>query len=202
MDQTLEHYRSLIYKTATLVVALVEDEFDDVVQVLSIKVWRAVLAFDAERWTRSTDPARARDAYVFMCLTNQVKDLKSKKRRSKLELSLELVADGDEKSGFKSRDRFEAAHGLSVDADVVYAAVEEVAPLLPNTLTDQEREIVALLTCDFKQTEAATLLGLGKRDMERAMRSIRLKLADWKPSPREPGVVVEFPRAAPLAEAA
>lgn len=167
-------YRGLVFKTASLIVASVEDDFDDIVQVLWIKVWRA---------RESYDPARSRmpeRRYVFMCLTNQVKDIMSKRRRG--ELSLEVIAVD---SGFESRDRFDAQY-LSVDHQVVYGEVEDPVPLLPNTLTELEREIVALLTQDYRQTEAARLLGIEKRDMERSMRAIRSKMADWRPTTAEP----------------
>jgi hypothetical protein len=40
---------------------------------------------------------------------------------------------------------------------------------------------VLLLYRDYKQSESARHLGLEKHKMERAMRSIRQKLADWRP---------------------
>lgn len=163
-------YRGLVFKTASLIVGTVEDDFDDIVQVLWIKVWRARESFDP---TRSRMPEKR---YVFMCLTNQVKDLKNKRRRG--ELSLEMVAEG---SGLESRDSFDAQY-LAVDREVVYAEVEESDPLLPNTLTQLEREIIALLSQDYRQTEAAAVLGIEKRDIERSMRSIRTKMADWRPT--------------------
>lgn len=157
---------------------------EDVQQVLRLKVWRALVAFD---------PARARgmnrDRYVFMCLRDQAKDLANKRKRR--ELYIEDLTDdylGDER--LSSRDRFDARY-LSTTHDENFGAVEDDDLLIPNTLTAAEVEIVVLLYREYKQSEVARRLGLEKREMERAMRSIRQKLADWRPAP--PAVVAPEP---------
>ena len=43
---TLRHYEGLIFRTARFAAPLVEDDFEDVQQVLRIKCWRALLAYD------------------------------------------------------------------------------------------------------------------------------------------------------------
>ena len=182
--EALGHYRGLIYKTATLVVGTVEDDFEDVVQVLYIKAWYAIRHYDRGRSRMS------RDRFVFMCLRNQVKDLQKKRRRG--ELSLEAMTEYVTDEGLQSGDRFHAKY-LAAGHQDVYGEVEREPLVLPNTLSTQERQVVAMLASDYKQTEAASALGLGKRDMERLMRSIRTKLADWCPSPREPGELVALP---------
>lgn len=175
----ISHYRALVHKTASLILGhlevvgapwAIEDDFDDLVQTLWIKCWRAMGTYDAEK-SRMTQ-----DTYVFMCMTNQVKDIRKRRRRGGV--SLEALTDD---LGLESVDQVAIAH-LQVDCEVVYAEVEDTEPLLPNTLSVEELAILALLAQDYRQTEAAVLLGIEKRDMERAMRSIRAKMADWKPT--------------------
>lgn len=171
-DVDLEQFRGLVHKTASMVVGTVEDEYDDIVQVLWIKVWKAQLAYDP---TRSRMTVKA---YTFGCLVNQVKDIKKKRRRGHFETSLEGLA---ESVGLESRDSV-VTPALVSTASEVYAEVEVEAPHLPNTLTEVELQAVVLLAADYKHKEAAQLLGLGDRQMDRLVRSVKLKLADWKPS--------------------
>lgn len=180
----ISHYRGLVYKTASLVRGhlemvgapwAVEDDFDDLVQVLWTKCWRATLSYD------SAKSGMTQDKYVFMCMTNVVKDIKKRRRRGGV--SLEALTDD---LGLESVDQVTVAH-LHVDDEVVYAEVEEAdsRPLLPNTLSAGELGLLGLLVQDYRQTEAALLLGIEKRELERMMRSIRMKMADWKPTSAE-----------------
>lgn len=173
----LAHYEGLITTTASrLLGAGVEMEFDDIAQMLRIKVWRALDSFDP---SRSRMP---RQNYVFMCLRDQAKDLGKRKRYGTRSL------DGLLGEGEQLRDRFEAQHGLSVSHDEAFSVVEDDSCAVPNTLTAVERDVVLWLYRDYRQSEVARQLGLDKREMERLMRSIRQKLADWRPT-------VEAPRA-------
>lgn len=163
----LAHYRGLVVSTAALVVGKVEMEFDDIVQVLWVKVWHAV---------EKHDPARSektQDEFVFGCLQNQVIDLKRRRRHRTV---------GFDDLGFQSQDRLENELGLTVDQEAVYGQAEEEAMLLPNTLTLEERGLIALLTEGYRQAEAARFLGWTPAVMARTMRSVREKLADWAPS--------------------
>ena len=54
----------------------VQEEYEDIVSVLRIKVWRALCAFDP---ARSSMPVQR---YVFSCVKNQAKDLVKKRRRT------------------------------------------------------------------------------------------------------------------------
>lgn len=170
----LRHYEGLVFSTARRVVAFTEEEFEDIQQVLRLKVFKALLAYDPSRAKRL-----ARDAYVFMCVRDQAKDIAKRRRRG--ELLIEDIApaqaDGER---LPSRDSFEQRY-LSAGHDEIYGSIEDDDCLVPNTLTVLERTIVVRLYRDFKQSEIARELGLEKREMERAMRSIRQKLADWQP---------------------
>lgn len=172
----IEFYEGLVFKTASMYSSYVEEDFEDIQQVLRIKVWRALEAFDP---TRSN---MTRQRYVFSCVKNQCKDLVKKKRRN--ELFIEDLAPVEVEQGQLGgpRDRFDWRY-LSADADQAYGAVESAPPLIPSTLSKLEREVLALLYLDFSQKEAATLLGVRRNEMERAVKSLRDKMADWRPTP-------------------
>lgn len=182
----VDYYEGLVFKTASLVMEQRggnTDDFEDVRQDLRITVWKALVAFS---------PAKAKqpiDKFVFTCLTNRVKDIHRKRRLP--EISMEDVAPNGS-SGFDNhvvtRDEFEAEH-LAVEAELVFASVEEHALILPSTLSHDERQIVLLLYCDRTQTEAAEELGLTRSQMETRVKRIREKLGDWRPSAE----VIRFP---------
>lgn len=160
----------------------VQMEQEDVQQILRIKLYRALVSFSPERIRKRGESAEnARKRYVFMCLTDQSKDLRKRKRRTEDSLEELAPADMDRPSpGVQSRDRFELRY-LSSSHEQVYGYVEDDDLVLPTTLSSIERQVVAGLMSDYKQAEVARQLGLEKREMEKVMRSIRLKLADWKP---------------------
>ncbi len=114
---------------------------------------------------------------MFSCVKNQEKDLLKRRRRGEV-----FFADvlGDAPSGEEHVDRFEGRY-LAVDADVVYEEVERELPLIPSTLSELERDVVALLYVDFTRREVQRRLGLSRPELERVTRSIRTKMADWRP---------------------
>lgn len=155
----VEHYEGLIFTHSLRIVGRVEDDLDDIRQTYRIKVWTALAAYDPARCRTSVD------RWVFCCLKNAEKDMLKKRRRGELHLE-----DVDVSERFQS-----------VDAEVVYAQVEASRPLLPNTLSGLELRAVVLLYRGYKQTEAARRLGIDARAMKRIVRSVRDKMADWKP---------------------
>jgi DNA-directed RNA polymerase specialized sigma24 family protein len=136
-------YEGLVRKTASMIAPLVQEEYDDIVAILRIKVWRALVAYDASRASLPVE------RYVFMCVTNQKKDILKRKRRHEVPL--------------------DESYDDPVDAELVYAAIEDVTPVIPNTLGMLERQ-------------AAQLLGLTRREMERTLEGVRTKMADWRPT--------------------
>lgn len=165
----------------------VQDDFEDICQFLRIKVYRALLSYDARKARAIREDGRdPRDAYVFSCVKNGAKDLFKRGQRD--EVFLEDLApassfdSSDGRPGLKSRDRFEHEIGMTSTHEQVYGTVEDDDVLVPNTLSDLEKHVVVLLYRDYRQSEVARKLGLPKRDMERTMRSIRQKLADWRPN--------------------
>lgn len=155
----VERYEGLIFTHSLRVLGRVDDDLDDIRQQYRIKVWTALVAYDPERCRTDVD------RFVFFCLKNAEKDMLKRRRRP--EVSLE-TADPSERQG-------------AVDAEVVYAQVEAEQPLLPSTLSGLEVRAVVLLYRGYRQTEAARRLGIDARAMKRTVRSIRDKMADWKP---------------------
>lgn len=163
----IKFYEGLIFTTASMYAPQVEEEFDDICQLLRMKAWRALELFD---------PARSKmpvERYVFMCIKNRCKDLVTKHRRGEVYIEDQRWADGD-------LDPFEARY-LSADHDQTFGIVDAGLPLVPSTLTGIERQVVVLLYRDRTQAEIARTMGLRRSEMERTMRSIRAKMADWKP---------------------
>lgn len=153
-------YEGLVRKTAGMIAPLVQEEYEDIAAILRIKVWRALEAYD---------PSRARqpvERYVFMCVTNQKKDLLKRKRRHEVPL--------------------EDTYEVWVDPDVVFGEVEDVTPVIPSTLSGLERELIARLYVGYTERQAAQLLGLTRSQVERALDGVRVKMADWRPSAPTP----------------
>lgn len=163
----LEYYAGLVFKTSQMYERVLDMDREDIQQILQIKVWRSLEAFDA---TRSSVPV---ERYVFGCVRNQVKDLvKARFRRLKWG-SETYIEDEARNSDGSWKASFELEH-LSVELEL-----EEVG--LPSTLTSDERHVVALLYVGYKQTEIAGLLEVDRRDVTRSLRSVRTKMDHLRP---------------------
>lgn len=179
----IRYYEGLVRKTAARYVPFVEEDFEDICSIFRAKVWRALVSFDPER-SRMTQ-----DKFVFSCVKNQGKDLVKRRKRDEAFIS-------DERD--QGTDAFDARY-LQRASDDVYGRIEDGVLLLPSTLTETERFVLGLLYLDYSQKEAILLLRLSKREMERAVRAIREKMADWRPSVSESVVVaLDALPAAPL----
>lgn len=153
----IPYYEGLIRKTASMCAPKVQEEYEDIVSIFRVKVWRALGTYDPSRSTMTVQ------AYVFSCVKNQEKDLLKRKRRQ--EVFFDEVPD-------VSR----------LDHHDVYGDVEREQPVIPSTLTAVEREVIVRLHMDYSQRDIAATLGLTRSEMERVVRSIRVKMADWRPS--------------------
>lgn len=173
----LRLYEGLIFSTARRYSIFVEEDLEDIQQILRVKVFRALESYDGSKALPRTDGRSPRDAYVFQCVRNQAKDLLKKKPRHETYIDDVGLADDGE-----GRDWFEGAFGVATTHDEVYGQIEDDDLVVPNTLTDLERRVICLLYAGYRQSEVARSLSLVKRDMERAMRSIRLKMEDWRPT--------------------
>ncbi len=149
-------YEGLVRKTASMIQPYVQEEYDDIVAILRIKVWRALDAFDPERARQPVE------RYVFMCVANQKKDLLKRKRRQEVPL--------------------DETYDAPVDPDVVYGDVEDVTPVLPNSLTELEYELIKRLYLGYTERQVGRMLGLTRSEMERALESVREKMADKRPA--------------------
>lgn len=176
----LREYEGLVAATARRLVSHVDYEVEDIEQILWVKVYKALLAYDEKRWIkRGTDGRGRRDHYVNMCVRDQAKDIIRKRRHG--EAFIEDLAPSDELEGRRPRESFDLQY-LSTTHEDNYGEVEEGVPVIPNTLSSLEVRIVVLLYRDYKQSEVSRRLGLDKREMERHMRSIRTKMEDWRPT--------------------
>lgn len=170
MTVELANYEGLVFRTAQMYSPLLDDDEDDVRQVLRIKVWKALLAFDPAKATQTTEK------YVFMCVRNQVKDLLKKKKRPE-----DFIEDKAPADSPVVRERFECDH-LSATPDEIFAEVEDEGIPLPSTLDALERDVALLLYLDFNQTEIARELCVTRQRVRAAHASVKLKMADWRPS--------------------
>lgn len=186
----LGSYEPLVRSTAVLIVAQLaervgpEDGVEDVMQLLRVKVWQALHYYGAGRMPRrdGEGASRTRDRYVFMCLMNLKKDILKRKRV--MTLMIEDVAParvGYHRDRPGPRDAFEAKY-LAESREDVYGPVDEPPPLVPNTLTGFERDVMLLLYRDYTHREIAQRLGASKGEVLSAVRALRSKLGDWRPA--------------------
>lgn len=178
----ITYYEGLVRKTASIYAARIQEDYEDICSILRIKVWRALETYDP---ARSSQPV---ERYVFGCVTNQIKDLLKRKRRTEvfwLDMPNAQVEDD-----YRARFPTETAL-LQVSDEEVYAEVERETPVIPSTLSRTEREVVLRLYVGLNQREVGSAVGLTRSEMERVVRSIRTKMADWRPT-----VAVEQPLAA------
>lgn len=174
-------YEGLIYSTAARYAPLLDDDIEDVAQLLRVKVWQALEAYDRRRVRIVATNAKER--FVFSCVTNRVKDmLKAQSRLNSARQS--SVPHYIEDESRANPDRFQQDY-LFVSDDEVFATVEEESYELPSTLTEFERAVVVLLLLDFNQTQIAGVLSASRARVRSAHTSVKEKMADWKPSAAE-----------------
>lgn len=182
----LAHYEGLVRKTASMYVDHCEEDYDDICQIFRIKVWKALLSFDSSRVKKNSklSPEKQRDRFVFACLKNQAKDLVKRVKRNWL--YIEDIAPSDARGdGHGITDRFDARY-LKATEEQVFAVIEEGAPLIPCSLDDTERRVIALLYLDYNYGEIGETVEMSRNDVATVVRSIREKMADWKPGGGEP----------------
>jgi RNA polymerase sigma factor (sigma-70 family) len=78
LEARIAAYEGLVYATAARYAPYLDDDLDDVAQVLRVKVWKSLVAFNPARHTVGEK------SWVFSCIRNQVKDiLKAQDRRNR-----------------------------------------------------------------------------------------------------------------------
>jgi RNA polymerase sigma factor (sigma-70 family) len=184
-EAKLREYEGLIRCTAARYAPILDEhDFDDVQQVLRLKVWRALAAYDPRR------SSQTEQGFVFSCVTNQVKDLlKSSSRRNEARGGRQLYIEEERQVGpdGASSTKFDTDY-MSVTEDEVYAVVLDERVKLPSTVNQFERRVIALLLLDFNQTEIAAKLCVTRTKVRAAQAEIQVKMADWRPSSAERAV--------------
>lgn len=172
--QSLAAYDGLVFKTAEMFSAMVGMEREDLQQELRIRVFKAKRMFDPARsnMTEST--------YIFSCVTNFVKDLKRKAAFRSGAVRIEHIEDHREEDlGDNDMARFEFRY-MHVSEEEAFAILGQFT--MPATITDRERDVLALLVAGYEHGEIAGMLTISKWAVSSAARDLRAKLADWRPS--------------------
>lgn len=193
----LAHYEGVIRTTASRSEPYVEEDFDDICQFYRYKVWKALLSFDPANLRvapRSRKHCKElRDRYVFSCIKNAEKDVLKKKRHG--HLFIEDVAPnvdhGVTGSGHTvPRSKFEDRY---LKDEGAYDVIEQELPVVPSTLTESESAVLLLLYLNFKTIEIAERTELSRAEINAMVRSIREKMADWRPA----GATIAAPQLEP-----
>jgi RNA polymerase sigma factor (sigma-70 family) len=171
-SQQLAFYEGLVRRTAAIYCPRIDDEYEDVVAILRVKVWRSLNAYD---------PSRSRlpvERYVFSCVANQVKDLLKRKRRHEVYIDdvSRTTVDGDELMPAYMQEF------LSIGHDEVFGDVEAELPEFPESLSELEREVVVRLYLDNNHRRIAVELNVTRMEIDRTVDSIRVKMAEQYPA--------------------
>lgn len=184
---TVEAFEGLVLRTAGMYYRGLRMDEDDVRQFLRIKVWKALESYRRQLATQSVE------GYVFMCVSNGVKDLlkqADRAKRNKPECYLE-----DQYRTEAARERFHVKH-LSHDEDGLREAYLERTVELPSTLDFMERHVVALLYEGLNQTEIARTLGVTRTRVRNTHASVQAKMMDWAPGDVHQGATAQTTTAA------
>ena len=170
----LRVFEGLVRTTARMFAAQVGREEEDLAQELRVRVWRAAASYDPSKTTIGLK------RYVYSAVANKVKDYKrdaarDARRRELTGVSIIHIED--------MRLPFNDGHGSTQEAFV-----------LPSTVTEREASVLVMLMSDATKAEVAASLGITPFAVEECRRSLRLKLADWKPS--NPSQTVDDPETA------
>lgn len=173
----LAHYEGLVIRTSThrKYEGIKRWDREEVRQLLRLRVWKALLAWDPaeprtlRRRREGKAEAELRDAYVFGCVTNQMKDLL--KRDRDRDLLVEDLTLND--------PTFEARYLHSEFEATTKAATS--APLIPNTLNHDERLVLLCAYNGYNGPQSAERLGMTRGQVAMHVREIREKMRDWRP---------------------
>lgn len=167
----LQHYEGLIFATAARYAPILDYDVEDVRQILRIKVWQALEAYDESRGDKGLE------SFVFSCVKNRVKDLLKEQDR------LNTRRNGGQHYIEDFSDDFGNFEGRYLAAESEELRELEEADLgLPSTLTEIEVCVVRLLVLDYRRSEIAVLLGVSRQKIRAAHAAVQVKMADWAPS--------------------
>lgn len=186
-------FEGLIFATAQIIKETprtppVEIDIDDIRQRLRIKVWKGLEGYDRHRdpGAKKRHP-QALERFVYQCVVNEKRDILKQVRRGDqyIEDWVGVPLPGGRVGKLATENNPFELRYFSQSEEQVFAEVEEEPLQLPSTLTTLERRVVGLLYESYQQTEVRQQLGLSVRAIDSLMRSIRMKLADYKPAASE-----------------
>lgn len=172
----VEFYEGLVKSTAGKYHAKVQEEYEDMCQTLRLKVLEALASYDP---SRAKQPIKG---YVFSCVVNKVKDYLKRRRRN--DLHLEDVAPqwmgspDRHKSG--NTDKFDGQYFMEEEAEA-FRDILRQTPLLPSDLTPTEETVLLGLYLECQQKEIAERFDLTPREVAKAVKALKEKMADWRP---------------------
>lgn len=170
---SVRDFEGLVIKTARMFAAQVGREECDLAQELRVRVWRAIQSWDGDRF-----PSLER--YVFIAVTNKIKDFKrdaarEKARREREGVSFVHIED-------MAPGQFEGHYHTGRER--VYGRIDGEMFVLPSTVTETEATIALLLVQEVSRLEIAIRLDLSDGEITAAVRHLQIKLADWRPTRR------------------
>lgn len=179
VEGELPQFEGLVIKTAAMYSRIVGIDEEDMQQLLRIKAWQAINAYNPQR-SRMT-----LKTYVFGCIRNRVKDMLRDSQRARMrggecyiEDQIDTASEHPRQDDW-TRSHFEAQY-LVEPREQVYASVEEDFEL-PSWLTEQEKQVVILLALDYAHREIAVVLGISIGAVTKIRNVVREKMADFKP---------------------
>lgn len=185
----LSQFEGLVRATARKFAAQVKWDEGDLEQELRVRVWRAVETYSTSRAKGTLEK------YVFMAVTNKIKDYKrdaarEADRRERYGISFSYIEDTHMPAAPSSmegtgdpREVFDAYHNF-VTRDEIYGEIEEGKFVLPSSVTRLEANVLMLLMMEMTRTEVALRLGLSRMAVEALVNSLREKFSDWEPTQR------------------
>lgn len=188
----IKDFDGLVRTTARMFASQVKREEHDLEQELRIRVWRAVESFEAGK-VRGSAPG-ALERYVFSAITNKIKDYKrdaarEAQRRKRYGIDFVYIEDTFVADGEVAAERFDGLHHF-VERETVYGRIEGSGFVLPSTVTESETSVLLLLMMELSKVEIVVRLGVGRVEVDRCIVSLKVKLADWKPTSDSPAVVI------------
>jgi DNA-directed RNA polymerase specialized sigma24 family protein len=112
-----------------------------------------------------------------------VKDLLKRRRDDNLmieDMRARSVVDGAGSDYFTSG--FDARY-LSSEEEEAFAEVLDDDVLIPSTLSEDERKVLVCMYLEYTQADMADKLSLSRKEVATAVKNIRIKMEDWRPTP-------------------
>lgn len=161
-------------------------EEDDLAQELRVRVWRAIEKFDSSRSTWMVrGQSEALRGYVFLAITNKIRDYKRDAAREKLgdrqgkSVNAGAIEDYNRNNGNGGtpQEWFDAFYNFTT-RDEVYGEIENEPLACPAGLTTMEHAIAAMLALGYDRDECAIEMRCTRSAVNEIVASLRRKLVD------------------------